>query len=65
MRIGSFSHMTYKDFLTSKIEIAKDSGFEISDSEINPALKPHQRDAGGSSTGTATRGIWFWIRLVG
>ena len=45
MRIGSFSHMTYKDFLTSKIEIAKDSGFEISDSEINPALKPHQRDA--------------------
>ncbi len=30
MRIGSFSHMTYKDFLTS---------------EINPALKPHQRDA--------------------
>lgn len=45
MRIGSFSHMTYKEFLTSKIEIAKDSGFEISDSEINPALKPHQRDA--------------------
>lgn len=45
MRIGSFSHMTYKDFLTSKIEIAKDSGFEISDSEINPALKSHQRDA--------------------
>ncbi|HIX25498.1 MAG TPA: DNA methylase N-4 [Candidatus Lachnoclostridium avicola] len=37
--------MTYKEFLTSKIEIAKDSGFEISDSEINPALKPHQRDA--------------------
>ena len=45
MRIGSFSYMTYKEFLTSKIEIAKDSGFEISDSEINPALKPHQRDA--------------------
>lgn len=45
MRIGSFSHMIYKEFLTSKIEIAKDSGFEISDSEINPALKPHQRDA--------------------
>ena len=45
MRIGSFSHMTYKEFLTSKIEIAKDSGFEISDSELNPALMPHQRDA--------------------
>ena len=45
MRIGSFSHMTYKEFLTSKIEIAKDRGFEISDSELNPALMPHQRDA--------------------
>ncbi|MCM1536076.1 MAG: SNF2-related protein [Clostridium sp.] len=28
-----------------KIEIAKDSGFEASADEINPALKPHQRDA--------------------
>lgn len=37
--------MTYKDFLTSKIEIAKDTGFEISDSEVNSSLKPHQRDA--------------------
>ena len=31
--------------MTSKIEIAKDTGFEISDSEVNPSLKPHQRDA--------------------
>ena len=29
----------------SKMEIAKESGFEIDKSEINPVLKPHQRDA--------------------
>lgn len=37
--------MEYLDFLRSKIEIAKDSGFEVDIEEINPALKPHQRDA--------------------
>ena len=37
--------MNYLEFLKSKIEIAKDSGFEVSKEEINPALKPHQRDA--------------------
>ena len=37
--------MNYTDFLRSKIAIAKESGFEISAEEINPALKPHQRDA--------------------
>lgn len=36
---------TYSDFLHSKIEIAPESGFEIQDTEIHPALKPHQRDA--------------------
>lgn len=35
----------YYDFLKSKISIATDSGFEIEDSEINPILLPHQRDA--------------------
>ncbi|MBP3881805.1 MAG: hypothetical protein J6E40_06495 [Lachnospiraceae bacterium] len=29
----------------TKMEIAKDSGFEVDKSEINPALKPHQMDA--------------------
>ena len=29
----------------TKMEIAKDSGFEIDKSEINAVLKPHQRDA--------------------
>lgn len=35
----------YIDFLKSKIEIAKDTGFDISPDEVNPILKPHQRDA--------------------
>lgn len=33
------------EFLKSKIEIAKDSGFTVKREEINPALKPHQKDA--------------------
>lgn len=37
--------MDYIEFLKSKMEIAKDSGFEIGKEELNPALKPHQRDA--------------------
>ncbi len=36
---------TYQDFLESKIEIAQKSGFPIDEAEINPVLKPHQRDA--------------------
>ncbi len=37
--------MNYKEFLETKIELAKDSGFDINPTEINRALKPHQRDA--------------------
>ncbi|HOV43598.1 MAG TPA: DNA methylase N-4, partial [Syntrophothermus lipocalidus] len=37
--------MGYLSFLKSKIDIAKDTGFDISPEEINPALLPHQRDA--------------------
>lgn len=37
--------MNYIDFLKDKIDIAKDSGFKISADEVNPILKPHQRDA--------------------
>lgn len=37
--------MNYLDFLRTKIEIAPISGFEVEDSEIHPALKPHQKDA--------------------
>ena len=36
---------TYEAFLRSKMELAPKSGFEIDPSEINPILKPHQRDA--------------------
>ena len=37
--------MTYQEFLRTKIEIAKEAGFGLDKSEVNPALKPHQRDA--------------------
>ena len=37
--------MTYDEFLAAKIDIAEDSGIEVDAAEINPALKPHQRDA--------------------
>jgi DNA modification methylase len=37
--------LEYIDFLKSKIDIAKETGFDISPDEINPILKPHQRDA--------------------
>ena len=37
--------MTYDDFLHSKVQVAPVSGFEVRPEDINPALKPHQRDA--------------------
>lgn len=37
--------MDYLDFLKTKIEIAVDSGFTVDQEKINPALKPHQKDA--------------------
>ena len=37
--------MNYDDFLHSKIEVAPVSGFSVSPEDINPALKPHQKDA--------------------
>lgn len=37
--------MNYKEFLESKIELATESGFIVDPEDINPALKPHQRDA--------------------
>ena len=37
--------MEYLEFLRSKIEIAKDSGFALDPEKINKALKPHQKDA--------------------
>ena len=37
--------MNYMDFLKTKIDIAPESGFQITEEEVNPILKPHQRDA--------------------
>ena len=37
--------MNYKEFLESKIELATESGFIGDPADINPALKPHQKDA--------------------
>ncbi|RUT48552.1 DNA methylase N-4 [Paenibacillus anaericanus] len=37
--------MNYIDFLKTKIEIAKETGFEVSPNDIHPTLKPHQRDS--------------------
>ena len=40
-----FQEMDYLEFLKTKIEIATESGFEVEKSNINKALKDHQRDA--------------------
>lgn len=37
--------MEYREFLESKIDIAKDTGFNVSPDEINPVLFGHDRDA--------------------
>ena len=37
--------MNYLEFLKTKVEIARDSGFEVEPDKINRALMPHQRDA--------------------
>ena len=37
--------MSYTDFLNSKAITAVESGFEVDDSEISPALNPHQRES--------------------
>jgi len=34
----------YAEFLKAKVQMAKSYGFEISDAEINPILKPHQKN---------------------
>ena len=36
--------MNYLDFIKGKISLCKKFGFEIDQSEINPILKPHQKD---------------------
>lgn len=36
---------SYYNFLSAKIDIARESGFIVPPGAVNPALKPHQRDA--------------------
>ncbi|MBA4274050.1 MAG: DNA methylase N-4 [Alphaproteobacteria bacterium] len=37
--------MEYIDFLKSKIEVAPDKGIEFKPQDVNPLLKPHERDS--------------------
>ena len=37
--------MTYEDFLRDKMELAEETGFRVSRDELNPCLKPHQKDS--------------------
>ena len=37
--------MTYEEFLQGKVDIAEETGIEVEPEAVNPALKPHQRDA--------------------
>lgn len=36
--------MTYLEFLQAKMKLSENSGFDIDENELNPALLPHQRD---------------------
>ena len=36
--------MTYQEFLQAKVPPSQDLGFDVDPSEVNPILKPHQRD---------------------
>lgn len=35
--------MNYQDFLKNKVRLASNTGFQITDADINPSLKPHNR----------------------
>lgn len=39
------NNLSYLEFLKEKIELAKETGFEVDRSKLNNALKPHQKDA--------------------
>jgi hypothetical protein len=36
--------MNYQEFLEGKIKLCEMQGFEVDSEEVNPILKPHQRD---------------------
>ena len=43
--MGATNNTQYDEFLQSKIDIAEDTGFDISPDDLNPVLLPHQRDS--------------------
>jgi DNA modification methylase len=40
----SAAHLSYENFLQGKIRVASQLGFELNPLDVNPLLKPHQRD---------------------
>lgn len=50
--------MNYQDFLKSKIVTAPVSGFQINREHLNPALKPHQKDAVQWALGGGRRALF-------
>lgn len=50
--------MNYLEFVKSKIKLAERAGFDIDDSEVNPLLKPHQRDIVKWAVAGGCRGIF-------
>src|SRR6185312_1045863 len=50
--------VTYTDFLESKVDFDQHFGFEIADSEIHPALFPHQRAIVSWAARGGRRGIF-------
>lgn len=42
---GPPSIETYREFLAAKASLAAASGLNVDPAEVDPALKPHQRDA--------------------
>lgn len=50
--------VAYSDFLHDKAAVAAVSGFEIDPAEVNPLLKPHQRDAVVWAVGGGRRALF-------
>ncbi|MCI2959525.1 hypothetical protein MN032_17710 [Agromyces atrinae] len=44
LETGNSGQFTYDEFLREKVAFDRRFGFDVDDSEINPILKPHQRD---------------------
>ena len=38
------NRQAYLDFLRAKVQFDKSCGFDVDPAEVNPLLKPHQRD---------------------